>query len=229
MIAVGCLDLFLMTMRRWSGIAGVVFVVLAILSPIVRGSVPDTSKSNAVEKFANFYGVKSHNSHALVAAVLGFIGLFFFTWFLGGLWSALREAEGRTSAPTIIVAIGGAVFVAMGFAFHTFENIQGITIHFDKGYRASGQFNPGTAIVLSELATALRMGAMLGVGAASAAAGVVIRRTRVFPGWLAWVGFVITVLALPVIPPLSVISSVFFALWTIAISVVFLTRPEPAT
>ena len=37
-----------MTIRRWSGIAGIVFVVLAILSAIVRGSLPDTGKRNAV-------------------------------------------------------------------------------------------------------------------------------------------------------------------------------------
>jgi len=117
----------------------------------------------------------------------------------------------------------------MGFAFHAFDNIQGITLHFDKGYRASGQFNPGTAILLNDLATGLRMAVMLGMGAASAAASIVIRRSRVFPGWLAWVGLVIAVLALPVIPPLSVISSLLFAIWTIVISVVFLTRPERAT
>jgi hypothetical protein len=217
------------TIRRWSGIAGIVFVVLAVLSAIVRGSIPDTSKRNAVEKFLRFYANKSHNTHAIVAVTLGFIGLFFFTWFLGGVWSAIREADGRVSAPTIIVAIGGAVFVAMGFAYHAVDNIQGITLHFDKGYRASCVFNPGTAILLNDLALGLRMASMLGIGAATAAAGVVIRRTRVFPGWLAWVGFVIAVLALPVIPPLSLLSSLLFAVWTIVISVIFLTRPEPAT
>lgn len=218
-----------MTLRRWSGITGIVFVVLAVVSGIVRGSIPDTSKRNAVDKFVKFYGDKSHNSHALVAVVLGFIGLFFFTWFLGGVWGAIREAEGRVSAPTIIVAIGGAVFVAMGFAYHAFDNIQGITLHFDKGYRASSQFNPGTAILLNDVAVGLRMAAMLGMGAASAAASVVILRTRVFPAWLAWIGFAIALLALPVIPPLSVISSLLFAFWTIVVSVIFLTRPEPAT
>jgi hypothetical protein len=177
----------------------------------------------------SFYADNSHNRDALVAVELGFIGLFFFAWFLGGLWGAIREAEGRVTAPTIIVAIGGAVFLAMAFAYHALDNIQGITLHFDKGYRAGHLFNPGTAMLLNDLAFGMFMAAILGIGAATAAAAVVIRRTRVFPVWLAWVGFVIALLALPVVPPLSFIAAAVFALWTLAISVLLVLRSEPAT
>ena len=216
-----------MNMRRWSGAAGIIFVVLAIVSSIVRGSVPDTSKSNAVEKFVNFYADGSHDTHAIASALLGFIGLFFFVWFLGGLWSAIRTADGGVSAPTIIVALGGAVFVAMGLAYHAVENVQGITLHFDKAYRAQHLFSPGTAILLNDLAVGMLMAAMIGIGAAGAAAGVVIWRSNVFPRWLAWIGFLFALLALPVIPPLSLIAAAIFGLWTIVISVLFITKPTP--
>src|SRR5438552_17778766 len=43
------------TMRRWSGIAGVVFVVLAFASRAVRGSVPDTDTRDALARFTKFY------------------------------------------------------------------------------------------------------------------------------------------------------------------------------
>jgi hypothetical protein len=214
-------------MRRWSAIGGIVFVVLAFVSRAVRGSVPDTSKSNAVSKFVNFYADKSHNNHALVAVVLGVIGLFFFAWFLGGLWSAVRQAEGGVTAPTIIVAVGGAGFLALGLLTHLVDNVQGITLHFDKGYRAEHLFNPGTAMLLSDLGTGVFLASMVAVGAATAAAGIVIQRTRVFPAWLAWLGFAIAVLALPVIPPLSFVAALLLALWTLVISVLLFTSAEP--
>ena len=36
-------------MRRWTGIAGIVWVVLAFVSRLVRGSVPDPSGDHAVD------------------------------------------------------------------------------------------------------------------------------------------------------------------------------------
>src|SRR5439155_8982190 len=121
--------------KRLSGVAGLVFVVLAVVSIAVRGSVPGTDKRDAPAKFARFYADSSHNSHALLAGVLGLIGLFFFAWFLGGLWSVLRDAEGTTSTPTILVAVGGEAFFALASMSHVIANTVGISLHFDKGYR----------------------------------------------------------------------------------------------
>ena len=67
-------------MRRWSGIAGIVWVVLAFGSRLVRGSVPDPSSKHATQKMADFFATKTHQSHALTGAVLGLLGLFFFAW-----------------------------------------------------------------------------------------------------------------------------------------------------
>ena len=136
-------------MRRWAAIAGFVFVVLAFVSRAVRGNIPDSgsNKVDALAKYTKFYADKSHNSHALVALVLGFIGLFAFAWFLGAVWSTLRNAEGGATMPTIIVAIGGAAFIALGLAEHAFADVMGITLHFSKGFREGGGFNAGTALV----------------------------------------------------------------------------------
>ncbi|TML60478.1 MAG: hypothetical protein E6G17_10125, partial [Actinobacteria bacterium] len=69
-----------MTMKRWSGITGILFVALAVASAGVQNSKPNTLKVGAVQKFATFYADKSHNSHALLSAVFGLLGLFFFAW-----------------------------------------------------------------------------------------------------------------------------------------------------
>src|SRR5579864_7445275 len=117
-------------MRRWSGIAGIVFVVLAVVSRAVRGSLPDPTKSGALDAFRRFYADKAHNDHALVAFVLGAIGLFAFAWFIGGVCSALRNAGGSPTMPTIVVAIGGAAYLAAGLVFHVFSEGTGVTMHF---------------------------------------------------------------------------------------------------
>lgn len=216
-------------MRRWSGIAGLVFVMLTIVSRVVRGSIPDTDKRNALASFTKFYANKTHNDHAVIAIVLGFIGLVAFAWFLGGLWSTLRSAEGGPTMPTIIVAVGGTAFVALGMVFHVFSEGLGLTLHFSKGYTIDNGFTPGTALLLASLANGVFLASMLAVGAATAAAGVVILRTRTLPVWLAWIGIAIAVLCLPVIPPLSFIAAVLLAIWTLVISALMIQAGDRAT
>src|SRR5579864_5034217 len=172
-------------MRRWSGIAGIVFVVLAVVSRVVRGSLPDPTKKGALDAFRRFYADKAHNDHALAAFVLGVIGLFAFAWFIGGVWSALRNAEGRATMPSIVVAIGGAAYLSAGMVFHVLSEGPGVTIHFGKGYT----IDPGTALLMASLATGAFLTAMMTAGVATAAAGVAIVRTRAFPAWVAWIGF----------------------------------------
>jgi hypothetical protein len=205
-------------MRRWSGIAGMVFVVLAVASRAVRGSLPDSNKRDALARFTKFYANKTHNDHALIAVGLGFIGLFAFAWFLGGLWSTLRSAEGGPTMPTIVVAVGGAAFVALGMVFHVLSDGLGVTMHFSKGYTIEKGFEPGTALLMASLATGAFLASMLAVGAATAAAGVVILRTRTLPVWLAWIGIAVAVLCLPGIPPLTLLAALLFAVWTLVIS-----------
>jgi hypothetical protein len=201
-----------------------VFVILAIVSPFVRGDVPDTDNAHAVRDFARFYGKSSHQDRALVAATLGLLGLFLFLWFLGGLWSILRQAAGATTAPTIIVAVGGAGFFVLGALSHIVGNIIGITLHYSDGYK----LDPGLAVVLDELSTGTFLAAMIAIGAAIAAAGVVIQQTRALPVWLAWIGFLLALLALVLIPLLSFFAGLLLAFWVLVVSALMITGPERA-
>jgi hypothetical protein len=218
-------------MRRWSGIAGIVFVVLAFVSRLVPGNVPDPDKRDAIARFAKFYADKSHNDSAVIGFVLGVVGLFAFAWFLGGLWSMLRNAEGAATAPTIIVAVGGAAFVALGMAYHAFADVVGVTLHFSKGYTIVNGFDPATALLFSSVAQGIFLASMLAVGAATAAAAAVILRTRALPVWLAWVGLVIAALCLATIPPLTFVAGILLAVWVLVISALMIqadVRGTPA-
>jgi hypothetical protein len=215
-------------MRRWTGIAGIVWVVLAFVSRAVRGNVPDASNGkHGVAKMGEFYATKSHYDHALPAAVLGLIGLFFFAWFLGGVVSRLREADGVPGPAMIVMALGGAAFIALAAMEHVLDNGVGITLHFVKDYK----LDPGLTTVASTMATGAFLSAMIAIGAVTSAAGVIIMRTRTFPVWIAWIGFAVAVLSLPMIPPLSFIAALLLAIWTLAISVLSLAQsgaPAPA-
>jgi len=211
-------------MRRWTGIAGIVWVVLAFVSRLVRGSVPDPSGDHAVDKFASFYAKTSHQDHALTSAVVGLIGLFFFAWFVGGVISRLREAEGAPGAAMIVMSVAAGAFVALAAVTHVFDDSIGITLHFSSSYK----LDPGLAVVMSTAGTGAFLASMIAVGAATAAAGVMILQTRALPVWIAWIGFAIAVLSLPTIPPLSFIAALLLAVWAVAVSVALLMETSPA-
>jgi hypothetical protein len=214
-------------MRRWSGIAGIVFIGLVVASRLVGGSLPDPEKRNALAKFVNYYADSAHNDRAVAAVVLGFLGLFAFAWFLGGLWSELRRAEGAASIPTIVVVAGGAAFVALGITEHVLSGVVGVTLSFSKGYTLHHGFDAATALLLNEAGRGAFLGAMVAVGAATTAAAVIILRTGVFSRWVAWLGIALAVLCLPAIPFLTFIAAILLALWTAAISAT-LIRTEQA-
>ncbi len=211
-------------MTRWAGGAGIAFVVLAIASAAAQGDVPSTDAANATEEFARFYGDEDNHVRAVISAVLGLVGQFFFLWFIGGLWSLLRSSAGATTTPTMVLVLGGAGSFTLGALEHVIGNMVGIVLNFSEGgYR----LDPGLALILSGLAQGMFLAAMIATAAAALAAGLLARSTGVLPGWLLWVAVAMTVLALPTIPPLSFLAAVLFAFWVIVISVALIQRGHP--
>ena len=208
-------------MRRWSGIAGVVFVVLAVLSRIVEGSRPDTNGKGAIRELTRYYAKTSHLNQGLASAVLGLIGTFFFLWFLAGLWSAIREAEGSPTPRTGALLAGGAVFAALGGLAHEFGNVVGDALKFSDAYK----LDANSAIVFDRLARGSFALAMIAAGVTTAAVGLVVIRTRVLPAWLAWLGFLIALLALPVFGLFTFISAVLLAIWVLVVSILMIAGP----
>ena len=97
--------------------------------------------------------------------------------------------------------------------------------HFDKAYH---QPDPKIALTMLDLGTGAILASAMAAGTMTLAALVLIRRTRALPIWIAWLGLAVTVLALPVVPPLARLSGLVLAVWTVAISVVFVTSEAAA-
>jgi hypothetical protein len=124
-----------------------------------------------------------------------------------------------------VVWAGGVVFVIAGGMGHVFENAVGITLKFADAYK----LDANNAILVSGLGDGAFVLALIGVGAMTIAAGMVIQRTGVLLVWLAWLGYVIGVLTLPMVPFLSFIAALLLAAWVVAISVLLLRQPELET
>jgi MFS family permease len=169
---------------RWGPISGVLFVVLLVVSSFIF-STPSTSKSP--QYLLNWYSQTSHkrqvNISAVIADISVVLGLFWFGY--------LKDRFGRSDlgarlspiffAGAILFAGGGLVFSGAQFALGDDPK----------------KMEPATAQTLNFLASDLgAAGILIGVSILMWAAGFIIFKTRVLPRWLAWVSFVLAVVAL---------------------------------
>jgi hypothetical protein len=95
------------TTARLGGIAGILFVVLFFRSYLTPpdAPVPTSGPKDVVAYFADRQdGILLYNGVLLIFAA------FFFLWFLGALYGALRSAEGRGGGISTVALAGGLVF-----------------------------------------------------------------------------------------------------------------------
>ena len=93
---------------------GISFVIFLATDPV--GDVPDLA--NAADEAGTY--IADNQDELEIQVLLNSIAIVLFLWFLGGLWSRLRAAEGgpaRLSAIASAGGIAGAVAVLMGFVF----------------------------------------------------------------------------------------------------------------
>ncbi len=169
---------------RWGPICGVLFVVLLVASFLII-STPNTNKSP--QDILNFYIKNSHKTELHVATLLGDIAVVFGIFWFG----YLRDRFGRTDigarfspillAGAILFAGGGLVFSGTQLALA------------DEPTKMA----PATAQTLNFLQSDIGAGGITaGVSIIMWAAGIIIWKTRILPRWLAWVSFVLAVVAL---------------------------------
>ena len=173
-----------MSTERVAAASGIGFVVVGVASfVLITASPPPGSGAIAAEVTAYF--TDPGNGRLIqVAMTLLSVGGFLLLWFLSGLYRRLIGALGSESLLPSVAFAGGAVFVAVLFA----ANAAFATAPSD----TSGilGFEPGVAVTLVELADWLYTFAVLGFAATVLATSLAILRSRVFPRWVAWAGFV---------------------------------------
>lgn len=211
--------------RRFTAWAGIIAVVLYIVSAALISDLPDISAP--VSAWSAYSA--SHSAQLLGEAYIwGAVTAALFC-FLTGLWALLRQAENSSE-------MIGAMGLAAGFIIWAIV-LAGFAPMLVLGYRA-GALDPTTVGVLRDstlLGTTLSaFPTVVSVGAFA----FLIARTAVLPRWIGWAGWLVVLAHLaagaafahdgffsPSFVSVFVAPPLYF-LWTLVISVALLRRPR---
>jgi hypothetical protein len=100
---------------KWQGyglLAGVVFVVLNVVSTLAPGAPP--ARDASAEKIAKYF--LDNESGIKLAAILFGFGLIFGVWWLGSLWRVIGRLEPSGPRLALIAAVGFIMAGALGGA-----------------------------------------------------------------------------------------------------------------
>ena len=104
-------------LRLWSSLAGLAFVVLAIVGAILLFDGPSDSSP---AKMTSYYDSSSNRTHIHIGWVLAGLGLFALIWFVAALRERVRASEQATPEEgtflSTVVLVGGTVYIAVTMA-----------------------------------------------------------------------------------------------------------------
>lgn len=189
---------------RWGPICGVAFVVLLVASSFIF-SPPDTSKS--AQYLLHWYSQNSHKHQVNIATVIGDVAAVFGLFWFGYLYDRLSRHDLGTRLSPVMLA-GAIVFAGGGLAFSGAQFALGDDPR---------KMEPATAQTLNFLASDIGVGGLVvGLSIFMWAAGFVIFKGGILPRWMAWVSFVLAVVALA--GPLGFFAFAATGLWVLIVA-----------
>jgi hypothetical protein len=211
---------------RLGGIGGILYVVLFIPAYIV-GS-PDAPNRASTDQGVFDYFAEGLGAFLFFNGVLTIFALFFLMWFLGALYGVLRSAEGYEEGGWLSSAalVGGIVFATLSYAGVAVEIVHPATLSRFEDFEP----DPQLVFMTLALATWLYHFCQVGTSVLATATSLLALRRGILPTWVAYVGFVVALLALLhfLIPLLGALAGL---LWIAVVSVLMLTGsvgPSPA-
>ena len=211
---------------RLGGIGGILYVVLFIPAYIV-GS-PDAPNRASTDQGVFDYFAEGLGAFLFFNGVLTIFALFFLLWFLGALYGVLRSAEGDEEGGWLSSAalVGGIVFATLSYAGVAVEIVHPATLSRFEDFEP----DPQLVFMTLALATWLYHFCQVGTSVLATATSLLALRRGILPTWMAYVGFVVALLALLhfLIPLLGALAGL---LWIAVVSVLMLTGsvgPSPA-
>ena len=200
---------------RLGALAGVAFAVLFFLGTAML----DIPHGLSDEKTVAWWSESGNRTTAVVSMYCFTVAGLCFIAFLVQLRSRLLVAEGGTGTLTALVVVSGAVFVAMLLVAAMARGLIGFAV--ESPWLDEPLPGPDTLRYLPQIgATALGVGGLLSAAVTIATASWLILRTAVFPRWLAWLGFLATLLIVAASATLSgVLALPAVLVWALATSV----------
>jgi hypothetical protein len=215
--------------ERSLALAGVVFVVLVLISAFLPGSPPKPDDSAA--KIAKF--VVDNNDQLRWAGFVGLLAAIVLLGWLGAVWRTMRRAEGGTPMLAVGAALGAGLAAAL-------FSVGGILMSAVAIVGPAQLGNPDTRffyILFNALGSAGAIGLALFIGAFAS----VILETGVLPKVMGWLGVLVALALLvagggvastrDVFFVFGFIGFISFAIWTLVISVLMFradARPSAA-
>jgi hypothetical protein len=203
-------------LARWQRVeplAGIVFVVLAVISLATASGEEFLAEP---EEVADYF--VDHSGRIMVAEILGGFAIFAFFWFVGAVRNRLRvpqTPEGGLPA----LAFGGGIAAATLVLVANAVTMAG-------AFRADedGRIDPGVAAALNDISSLIvGIAAPVALAVFVAATGIVSITTRVLPKWLGWASLLIALGFL--IPYISFIFWLPFGVWVLVVSVLLYRQP----
>jgi hypothetical protein len=210
------------TWSRWAPISGIAFVALYIFATFAA-KTPDSS--DPADVIAAYYpDSKSHRVWMIVAAYVLIAAAMLFLWFLSGLRSRLRAAEGDDGTLSTLAFAAGVVFVVL-------VSIGGLALASVPASMSFAENHVAVGADTIEILMSLGYGAILVGGMLSAAVmiftiSVLTLRTAALPRWSAWVGFLA---AIALLFAVIWIPQIALLIWTLCVSGAMLARRAETT
>jgi hypothetical protein len=210
---------------RWVPANGIAFVVLVVAASLVKDP-PGRDSSDA--ELVSYYQESGNRTEEIVSFFLIGLALFCFLSFLGSLRGFLARSEGEPARLTTAAVGSGVAFIALAVAAHVAASSVSWAAEVYDGF----EVDPDTARLAMSLWYAFFVMSLFAAAAMTLATSVLALHSRVFPNWLAVIGFLATIcglLGFLVIPSLVVLAWILlvslFMLWPQRIP----GTPEPTT
>jgi hypothetical protein len=204
-----------------AGWAGIAFVAFSTLWAVVQVSVgpPELGKSST-EEFTSFYGDQGNRIALILASLSLALAGFALLWFLGGLRSVLRRAEGDPGSLSTTAVMGGLVLVGLLFVFNAVQVAVPWALEESDNFR----LDPDAARLFEGLSYLLAIQGALVAAVFIAAVSQLFRKAAVYPTWLAWGGLVIAALNFLFAVPIHGVSLILLLPWAFVVSILMLPR-----
>jgi hypothetical protein len=200
---------------RWSPVAGIVFVVLWIITFVITGNSPDSSDSDA--KIVSYYAESGHRARDIAGLFLVLAASLFFLWFLASLRARLVQAEGGGAGLAAAAFGAGLVWAVLTFA----AVVSFAAPSFARSDTDKFQLDPNTFRLLNDLGYVLWFGGTTIAAVTVVATAIVSARTGLLPKWLTWVSFAVAATLL--------VAFLFFPIliflgWVLVVSIVLMWK-----
>jgi hypothetical protein len=199
--------------ERWSAASGIVFVVLFLVLGFFNAEPPADAGAEALAEFYEERGPSLVMSYFLTG-----LGAAALVWFAATLRIVLRRAEGEPARLSSVAFAGGVAAAGLLLVAGSAFIAPGTVVVFAE----ERALDPVLDSVVASLGYIALNFALLLTAVMFTASGLVALRTRVFPAWHAWGGFVVS-LAL-VLNVLYFFGFFVWLAWILVTSIVLLMR-----